>query len=114
MDIQLTKAQRGFLEDYFEDILYGRPDLLESPDEAVLEALEGMDFDDGMATTSNRVKVARNLHEKGLLKIFNPHGGVEGPHIHLSFSRRGSEVVLQLLREAAAEGRLPQAKVPGI
>ncbi|MCV9963639.1 hypothetical protein OIU34_17200 [Pararhizobium sp. BT-229] len=105
--VKLTPPQKEFLEDYFEDILHGRADLLDKADADVIDILRGMDFDDGAATTTHRVRIARNLREMGLLEEFDPHETKLGTHIYLSFSRKGAEVMFDLLKDAAAVGRLP-------
>jgi hypothetical protein len=102
----LTKPQIDFLESYFEDILFGKPELMDlTPEEAVKHIATG-DFDDAMAQPVARIRVAKNLNELGLFSDFDAHATVAGTHVYLAFSQSGAEVVYSLMKSAAAEGRL--------
>lgn len=102
----LTKPQIDFLESYFEDILFGKPELMDlTPEEAVKHIATG-DFDDAMAQPAARIRVAKNLNELGLFSDFDAHTTVAGTHVYLAFSQSGAEVVYSLMKSAAAEGRL--------
>jgi hypothetical protein len=102
----LTKAQTEFLESYFEDILFGKPELMDLPEEEAIKLIATGDFDDAMAQPAARVRVAKNLNELGLFSEFDAHPTVAGTHVYLAFSLRGAETVYGLLKSAAAEGRL--------
>lgn len=102
----LTEAQKKFLESYFEDVLHGSPNLLNLDEDEALRLLEVKDFDDAMPSPAGDVRVARNLNDLGLFSDFDVHESHGGPHIYLGFSADGAKVMLGLLRNANAEGRL--------
>jgi hypothetical protein len=102
----LTKAQTAFLESYFEDILFGKPELMNLPRDKAVALIATGDFDDAMAQPSARIRVAKKLNDLGMFKGFDAHNAVDGTHVYLEFSERGAEVVYDLMKRAADDGRL--------
>jgi hypothetical protein len=105
--IILTKPQRAFLEEYFEDILTGGFEFEGMEKAEFIKRVSSMDFDDGMASDAARIRVGRNLNRLGLFDEFDVHGIVQADGIYLSFNSKGAEVMWGLMAKAAEEGRLP-------
>jgi hypothetical protein len=109
----LTKTQQAFIESYFEDILFGRDDFMAQSDETLVEAISQMDFDDASPAEPGKIRVANNLNALGLLNGYDAHDTQIGRHIYLGFSKKGAQVVVDLMRKAEADGRLPTPKQEG-
>lgn len=108
--MSLTGPQKAFLESYFADILHGRDDFMASADEELVYAISDMDFDDASPAEPSTIRVANNLNAMGFLSDYDAHDTRAGRHIYLGFSEKGAKVVVELMRKAEAEGRLPTFK----
>jgi len=105
--ISLTPHQKAFLESYFEDILFDRGDFLELTDAEMTQSIRQMDFDDAMPSNPGKLRVAGNLNELGIFEDYDAHNSPAGRHIYISFNETGAALMTDLIRKAAAEGRLP-------
>lgn len=108
---KLTKPQKIFLEDYFDNIMSGDFDFRSMEKQEFIERVSKMDFDDGCSRDVGWVRVGKNLNERGFFDEFDVHGTIfdlpktQG-HIYLSFSVAGAEVMWELMTEALEAGRL--------
>jgi hypothetical protein len=101
----LTPGQIHFLESYVEDILYGRPDMVDLSDGDFGRRISEMDFD-GAIENDEDVKIARNLKKSKVLEQVDVHG----PNLYVEFSSKGGAVMVEIIRKMQSENRLQAPK----
>ena len=95
----MTPKQCDFLLSYAADLPVPALSALAGGNKAAFVAVMlGLDFDDGDASSSGRVRTAKSLGAKGCFASLDVHPDISGAaHIYVEFSRFGAELLYALL-----------------